>query len=56
VRKKVKKTNVFWITTPKCQTSGKLSFLSFYGYDDPIPDITKTVELSCPNFMAGPSL
>jgi hypothetical protein len=21
-----------------------------YGYDDPIPDITKTVELSCPNF------
>jgi hypothetical protein len=48
-RKKVKKTNVFWITTPTCP-SGKLSFLGFYGYDDPVPDITKTVELSCPKF------
>jgi hypothetical protein len=27
-----------------------LSFLGFYGDDDPIPDITKTVELSCPSF------
>jgi hypothetical protein len=52
VRKKVKKTNVFWMTTPKCPPSGKLSFLGFFGFDDPIPDITKTVELSCPNFKA----
>jgi hypothetical protein len=52
VRKKVKKTNVFWMTTPKCPPSGMLSFLGFFGFDDPIPDITKTVELSCPNFKA----
>ena len=52
VRKKVKKTNLFWITVPRCPPSGKLSFLGFYGYDDPIPDITKTVELPCPNFRA----
>jgi hypothetical protein len=49
-RKKVKKTNVFWFTQPPCPPSGKLSFESFYGYDDPTPDITKTIELSCPNF------
>jgi hypothetical protein len=52
VRKKVKKTNVFWMTPPKCPPSGKLSFLGFFGFDDPIPDVTKTVELSCPNFKA----
>jgi hypothetical protein len=52
VRKKVKKTKVFWMTTPTCPPSGKLSFLGFFGFDDPIPDITKTVELSCPNFKA----
>ena len=50
VRKKVKKTNLFWFTTPKCPPSGKLSFLGFYSYDDPIPDITKTLEITCPNF------
>jgi hypothetical protein len=50
VRKKVKKTNVFWMTPPTCPPSGKLSFLGFFGFDDPIPDITKTIELSCPNF------
>ena len=53
VRKKVKKTNVFWVTTPRCPPSGKLSFLGFYGYDDPIPDITRTVELSCPSFRVN---
>jgi hypothetical protein len=52
VRKKVKKPAVFWITTPPCPPSGKLSMLAFYGYDDPIPDITKTVEIPCPNFKA----
>jgi hypothetical protein len=38
------------VTTPRCPPSGKLSFLGFYGDDDPIPDITRTVELSCPGF------
>jgi hypothetical protein len=50
VKKKVKKSKVFWFTQPTCPASGKLSFLSFYGYDDPVPDITKTIELPCPNF------
>jgi hypothetical protein len=50
VKKKVKKTNLFWFTQPECPSSGKLSFASFYGYNDPQPDITKTIELSCPNF------
>jgi hypothetical protein len=50
VRKKVKKTRLFWFTRPKCPPSRTLSFLAFYGYDDPIPDITKTLEIPCPNF------
>jgi hypothetical protein len=50
VKKKVKKSVKFWFTIPTCPPSGKLSFLSFYGYDDPQPDITKLVELPCPNF------
>lgn len=53
VGKKVKKTTaVFWFTAPKCPPSGKLSVLAFYGYDDPIPDITKTLEFPCPNFKS----
>jgi hypothetical protein len=50
VKKKVKKTNVFWFTQPTCPASGKLSFQAFYGYGGAVPDITKTIELSCPNF------
>jgi hypothetical protein len=50
VRRKAKTTNVFWFTQPTCPPSGKLSFQSFYGYDDPTPDITKTIELPCPKF------
>jgi hypothetical protein len=50
VRRKAKTTNVFWFTQPTCPSSGKLSFQSFYGYDDPTPDITKTIELPCPKF------
>jgi hypothetical protein len=50
VKRKVKRSNIFWFTEPKCPSSGKLSFLAFYGYDDPQPDITKTVELPCPKF------
>src|SRR5207244_8626132 len=33
IRKKVKKTSLFWFTRPKCPSSGTLSFLGFYGYD-----------------------
>jgi hypothetical protein len=50
VKSKVKKSVKFWFTAPPCPASGKLSFLSFYGYDDPQPDITKKIELACPNF------
>jgi hypothetical protein len=35
---------------PKCPPSGKLTFESFYGYDDPQPDNTNTIEHSSPNF------
>jgi hypothetical protein len=50
VKRKVKKTVKFWFKAPKCPPSGKLSFLSFFGYDDPQPDITKVIELACPSF------
>lgn len=50
VRKKVKRTNVFWFTQPVCPPSRTLSFQAFYGYDDPQPDITREVELPCPRF------
>ena len=50
VKKKVKVTKKFWFTQPTCPPSGKLSFQAFYGYDDPQPDITKTIELACPQF------
>jgi hypothetical protein len=39
-------------STPTCPPLGRLSFLGFYGYEDPLPDITKTVEISCPNLKA----
>lgn len=48
--KKQKKT-VFWFTQPACPASGKLSFLSFYHYVAPQPDITQTFELPCPKFL-----
>jgi hypothetical protein len=50
VKRKVKKTVKFWFKAPPCPASGRLSFLSFYGYDDPQPDITKEIELACPSF------
>jgi hypothetical protein len=50
VKRKVKKTTKFWFTAPPCPASGRLSFLSFYGYDDPQPDITKEIQLACPSF------
>jgi hypothetical protein len=50
VRRKVKTTRIFWFTQPACPPARKLSFLAFYGYDDPEPDITREVELPCPRF------
>ena len=50
VRRKVKKTNLFWFTQPDCPPSRTLSFQAFYGYDDPQPDITREVTLPCPRF------
>lgn len=41
---------VFWFTRPTCPPSGQIGFLGFFGYDDPQPDITKTVSLACPRF------
>jgi hypothetical protein len=40
----------FWFTRPACPPSGKISFLSFFEYEDPQPDITKTLTLACPRF------
>ena len=51
-KKRVTKTSVFWFTQPACPPSGRISFESFYGYDEPTPDIIKTVELPCPSFRA----
>jgi hypothetical protein len=50
VKRKVKKTKVFWFTEPTCPPSGKLSFSAFYRYDPPQPAIEKTIELPCPRF------
>jgi hypothetical protein len=49
VKKKVKKTSLFWFTQPKCPTSGQLSFQAFYGYATN-PDETKTISIPCPKF------
>ena len=50
VKKKVKKTSTFWFKRPVCPPSGRLNFQAFYGYNDPVPDTTKEIELPCPNF------
>jgi hypothetical protein len=49
VKKKVKKTNLFWFTQPKCPAGGQLSFQAFYGYATS-PDETKTISIPCPKF------
>jgi len=43
---------VFWFTTPPCPPSGALSIQNFFGYADPQPDITKTIQLACPRFQS----
>lgn len=40
---------LFWFTRPSCP-GGRISFEGFYGYDPPLADITKLVELPCPRF------
>jgi hypothetical protein len=49
VRKKVKRTNLFWFTQPPCPASGQFSFQAFYGYES-APDETKTISIPCPKF------
>ncbi len=49
VKKKTKKTNVFWFTRPFCPPSGRLSFEALYAYAHS-PSQTKTIELPCPRF------
>jgi hypothetical protein len=47
---KRQRRTIFWFTRPTCPPSGQISFLGFFGYEDPQPDITKTVSLACPRF------
>ena len=49
VKRKVKRTNLFWFTRPSCPPSGQLSFQAFYAYANS-PSQTKTIELPCPKF------
>jgi hypothetical protein len=49
VKKKVKKTSLFWFRQPKCPANGQLSFQAFYGYESN-PDETKTISIPCPKF------
>jgi hypothetical protein len=49
VKKKVKRTNIFWFTEPACPASGQLSFQAFYGYES-APDQIKTSTIPCPKF------
>ncbi len=49
VKKKVKKTTLFWFTEPICPPSGQLTFQAFYGYAS-APDEVKTSTIPCPQF------
>jgi hypothetical protein len=50
VKKKVKKTKVFWFNRPPCP-SGHLSFEAFYAYKDGTTN-TVTRQVPCPQFSA----
>jgi hypothetical protein len=41
---------IFWFTRPTCPSTGVISFLSFFEYAPPQPDITKTLAIPCPRF------
>jgi hypothetical protein len=47
---KRQRRTLFYFTRPTCPPSGQISFLSFFEYADPQPDITKTLSLACPRF------
>jgi hypothetical protein len=49
VKKKVKKSSLFWFTQPPCPASGQFNFQAFYGYAND-PDETKTISIPCPKF------
>jgi hypothetical protein len=49
VRRKTQRKVTFWFTRPTCPASGKLSFQSFYGYENGVTS-TKQIELACPKF------
>ena len=49
VKRKVKRTVVFWFNRPPCPSSGKYSFQSYYGYENGT-SATKSIQIPCPNF------
>jgi hypothetical protein len=49
VKKKVKRSKLFWFNQPPCPPSGQISFASEYDYES-VADVVKTVTLPCPNF------
>jgi hypothetical protein len=51
VKKKVKKTNLFWFTKPVCPASGQISFQALYAYANNPPQ-TKTIQIPCPKFKS----
>ena len=49
VKKKTKKTNLFWFTEPKCPPNNQLPFQSFYQYENGLAQ-TSEVTVPCPAF------
>ena len=49
VKRKVTKTNTFWLNKPTCPVSGQLGFEAFYTYETGAAT-TKTVQVPCPRF------
>ena len=45
------KRTIFWFTIPPCPPSGVFSFQEFFGYDQPTPSTTNTVQFACPSFI-----
>ena len=45
------KRTIFWFTIPPCPPSGAFSFQEFFGYDQPTPPTTSTVQFACPSFI-----
>jgi hypothetical protein len=49
IKRKVKKTNLFWFTRPTCPASGQIAFQAFYSYASS-PSLSKTISIPCPKF------